>query len=97
MLAVLAEQGHEMGRPYAALLRDGIYELRVHYGHVNYRMLYFFVDDPYPSAVVVSHGLTKEARVPPGEIEAAIKRRELVRLDWEAHTYDQRCIGDSGS
>ena len=38
----LAELGYELRRPEADLLRDGIYELRVRYGTVNYRILYFW-------------------------------------------------------
>ena len=38
----LAAFGHELRRPVADLLRDGIYELRIRKGHVNYRILYFF-------------------------------------------------------
>lgn len=34
--------GHELRRPDADLLRDGIYELRIRYGSVNYRLLYFY-------------------------------------------------------
>ena len=37
----LAELGHELRRPEADLLRDGIYELRAREGRVNYRLLYF--------------------------------------------------------
>lgn len=38
----LRDLGHELRRPEADLLRDGIYELRVRLGTLNYRMLYFF-------------------------------------------------------
>ena len=38
----LQELGHELRRPEADYLRDGIYELRVRLQSVNYRMLYFF-------------------------------------------------------
>lgn len=38
----LASLGHELRRPMADYLRDGVYELRVRHGHVNYRILYFF-------------------------------------------------------
>jgi hypothetical protein len=38
----LREAGHELRRPTADLLRDGIHELRAKKGHVNYRLLYFF-------------------------------------------------------
>src|SRR5438552_5007356 len=67
----LRELGHELRRPEADFLRDGIYELRVGYQGVNYRMLYFFHGS---IAAVVSHGLTKEQAVPPIEIERAIVR-----------------------
>jgi phage-related protein len=35
----LRELGYELRRPEANLLRDGIYELRMRAGSVNYRML----------------------------------------------------------
>ena len=38
----LAAEGHELRRPEADSLRDGIYELRARSGNVNYRLLYFF-------------------------------------------------------
>jgi hypothetical protein len=38
----LRELGHELRRPEADLLRDGIYELRVSLNHVQYRLLYGF-------------------------------------------------------
>jgi phage-related protein len=41
-IARLALLGHELRRPEADYLRDGIYELRVRVGSVNYRLLYFF-------------------------------------------------------
>ena len=53
----LALLGHELRRPEADFLRDGIYELRVGLRGINYRMLYFFHGQ---IAAVVSHGLTKE-------------------------------------
>ncbi len=38
----LAGFGHELRRPTADLLCDGIHELRAQVGRVNYRILYFF-------------------------------------------------------
>jgi len=38
----LGELGHELRRPEADFLRDGIYELRASYQGIHYRMLYFF-------------------------------------------------------
>jgi phage-related protein len=79
----LAEMGHELRRPEADLLRDGVHELRASYQGVHYRMLYFF----HGKVVVVSHGLVKEKKVPRREIELAIKRRVMYANDPEAHTY----------
>lgn len=39
----LGKLGHELRRPEADYLRDGLYELRASYQGVHYRMLYFFV------------------------------------------------------
>lgn len=41
-IELLAQFGHELRRPAADYLRDGIYELRAKRGHVQYRILYFF-------------------------------------------------------
>ncbi len=79
----LVELGHELRRPEADYLRDGIYELRVRYRHVNYRMLYFFSGH---QAVVVTHGLIKERRVPPSEIDRAMALRKRFEADPEPHT-----------
>jgi len=38
----LSELGHDLRRPLADILRNGIYELRIRKGRVNYRILYFF-------------------------------------------------------
>jgi len=65
--------GYELRRPNADFLRDGIYELRVRRGNVNYRILYFFHGQ---NIALLANGLTKEARVPSIEIERAIARRK---------------------
>lgn len=51
-LSQLEAKGHELRRPLADLLRDGIYELRPSYQGVHYRILYFFSGK---DVVVVSH------------------------------------------
>jgi len=80
----LALLGHELRRPEADLLRDGIYELRVRRGSVNYRLLYFF----YGRTVsVVAHGLTKEATVPITDISRAIARRDAFNSNPSLHTF----------
>ena len=79
----LEDRGHELRRPVADLLRDGIYELRPTYAGVHYRILYFFAGR---DAVVVSHGLTKEAAVPAADIQRAIVRRNKFAANPRAHT-----------
>ncbi len=76
--------GYELHRPYADILRDCIHELRVRVGNVNYRMLYFFHGK---TAVVLTHGLTKEKKVPEQEIDRAVDRKRKFEADPEAHTF----------
>lgn len=80
----LGELGHELRRPEADFLRDGIYELRASYQGVHYRMLYFFAGK---AVVVLSHGLTKEREVPPREIDQAVERKQMVEADFEKFTF----------
>ena len=82
----LRDLGHELRRPEADYLRDGIYELRVALRGVNYRMLYFFHGRV---AAVLTQGLVKEREVPPREIEEAIQRKRKFELDPERHTYKE--------
>lgn len=74
--------GHQLRRPHADILRDGIYELRVASGGVNYRLLYFFHGK---DIAIVAHGLTKEKRVPAADIERAIERRTRYERAPEEH------------
>src|SRR5436309_11941025 len=82
----LKEVGHELRRPEADFLRDGVYELRVGLQHVNYRMLYFFHRQ---TAAVVTHGLVKEAQVPAKEIGRAVERKRKFEKNPPAHTYEE--------
>ena len=82
----LRDLGHELRRPEADYLRDDIYELRVRVGSVNYRMLYFFHEN---IAAVVSHGLTKEKRVPPKDIDRAVAAKKRFVEDPRRHTHQE--------
>jgi len=77
-MRLLATSGHELRRPAADFLRDGIYELRASYGSVQHRILYFFHGR---DIVVLSHGVTKSQKVPNTEIERAMERKQLVMKD----------------
>lgn len=70
-------------RNRAAHLRDGIHELRFKLGRANYRILFFFHEN---WAAVVSHGITKEDRVPPHEIDRACQRRKECLQDIQKYT-----------
>jgi phage-related protein len=83
----LLELGHELRRPEADLLRNGIYELRIKHRGVNYRILYFFHRS---EVAVVSHGLTKQqAMVPAADIDRALERRLSFHGNPELHTHGE--------
>ena len=80
----LRELGHELRRPEADLLQNGIYELRIGRKGMNYRILYFFHGR---MAAVLAHGLVKEREVPAKDIQAALERKRLFEQDPHRHTY----------
>ncbi len=80
----LALLGHELRRLEADYLRDGIYELRIRMGSVNFRLLYFF---PGQTVSVIAHGLTKESAVPASDIKRAITRKAAFAANPAAHTF----------
>lgn len=71
----LAALGPDLPRPYADTLRGKIRELRVPYGRLQVRILYFFDG----KRVVLTQGfLKKTPAVPTEEIDRAVRRME----DW---------------
>lgn len=82
LVRLLRSLGHELRRPMADFLRDGIYELRPTYQGVHYRILYFFSGK---NVVVISHGLTKESEVSDAEINRAIERKRKYGANPKAH------------
>ena len=85
-LKALAEHGRNLRRSVADYLRDGIHELRPAFGSVNYRILYFF---SAKTAVVVSHGFTKESKVRDREIDLAAARKKAFGENPREHTYEE--------
>jgi len=82
----LAFLGHELRRPQADYLRDGIYELRARQGRVNYRVLYFFHGK---NVALLAHALTKEDVVPDIEINRALERKKRYFCNPEKHTHEE--------
>ena len=81
----LASYGHELRRPVADYLRDGIYELRAKHRNVQYRIFYYFEGQ---NVVVLSHAIVKKtSAVPKKDIDLAIKRKEKFERDPKQHTY----------
>lgn len=79
----LAEAGHELRRPTADYLRDGMFELRTRRGRINYRLLYFFHGR---NVAVLAHALVKEDVVEPIDIERAKRRKAAFEADPARHT-----------
>ena len=52
---------------------------------INYRILYFFCGK---NIACLSHGITKEDKVPGVEISRAIRRMNLVKSDFEKYTQE---------
>jgi hypothetical protein len=84
-IEMLANFGHELRRPAADFLRDGIHELRAKQGHVQYRILYFFHGR---NVAILAHAITKEDKIPAVDIERAIARKKLFSLNPKTHTYE---------
>ena len=82
----LRELGHELRRPEADFLRDGVYELRVSLRGVHHRVLYFFHGTV---AAVVSHEVVKERVVPTREIGQAVERKKRFEANPAKHTYEE--------
>jgi|APDee1175537692_1029409.scaffolds.fasta_scaffold30076_1 phage-related protein len=68
---------------YVSYLEDRIFELRITFGHLEPRILYFFDGRD----IVLTHGFLKKTRaVPPGEIE----RAKRIRADYMARRTGDR-------
>jgi hypothetical protein len=77
--------GHELRRPEADLLRDGIHELRIGFQGIHYRILYFF----HGEAAILCQGLAKERAVPRREIHGAIRMRAQYISDPDRYSIEE--------
>lgn len=84
---LLEQEGHQLRRPVADYLRDGIYELRSRQGTVQHRILYFFHGG---HCAVLAHAIVKPgAAVPPKAIDLALARKKKFVQNPKAHTYEE--------
>src|SRR2546425_3058812 len=85
-IELLAQSGHELRRPAADYLRDGIYELRTKHGHVQYRLFYFFHGR---NIIVLAHAIIKKGSVVLArDIQRALERKRLFETNPKAHRYE---------
>lgn len=82
-ILMLRDSGHELRRPAAAPLRDGVYELRWDTDNVNYRILFGYIGK---NIAALSHCITKEGKVPPQEIDLAAARLKQAEADPNKYT-----------
>jgi phage-related protein len=81
----LADSGHELRRPAADYLQDGIYELRAKHVNVQYRILYFFQGQ---NIAILAQAIVKEqSAVPKVEIDRALRRKQRFESNPDQHTY----------
>jgi phage-related protein len=84
---LLEALGHELRRPAADFLRDGIYELRAKHRHVQYRLLYFFHGR---NVAIVAHGIVKRgSAVPDVDIARAQDRKRRFEHNPARHRYQE--------
>lgn len=77
----LEEEGPNLPRPFADIVRDKIRELRIVFGSNHHRFLYFF----FGKKIIITHGFLKKTdEIPKKEIEKA----ERMMQD-----FLQRCRG----
>ncbi|MBD3398380.1 type II toxin-antitoxin system RelE/ParE family toxin [Candidatus Micrarchaeota archaeon] len=84
-LTKLRSFGHELRRPLAAPLRNGIYELRLRERKVRLRMLYFFYGG---DMVIITGGLRKKTtETPDMEINRALEKKKKFENDPQTHSF----------
>ncbi len=74
-LELLEREGPNLPRPYADVVRGKIRELRVGFGGMHHRFLYFF----HGKRIVVTHGFVKKSATVP---EAELARAERLMTDF---------------
>ncbi len=74
-LTLLGEEGPNLPRPYADVVEGPIRELRISFGHLELRFLYFF----HGKKIVVTDGFLKKSRaINPAEVQRALR----AYADW---------------
>lgn len=81
----LQTSGHELRRPAADYLQDGIRELRAKHRNVQYRIFYFFHGQ---NIAILAHAIIKKgSAVPQIDIEKTIKIKNIFQQNPVVHSY----------
>ena len=83
-LRQLSAWGHELRRPAVDYVGDGVFELRIRQGRVNYRIMYFFHGS---HTAVLAEALTKEGRIPVTAVARALQRKNAFKAAPESHAH----------
>ncbi len=75
-LGLLGREGPHLPRPYADVVRGKVRELRVSFGGLHHRFLYFF----HGKHIVVTHGFVKKSSAIPEE-ELALAQRFMADFE----------------
>ena len=78
-LDLLSEEGPALPRPHADMIDGPIRELRVGFGHLEVRLMYFF---HARTVIVVAHGFLKKTHAIP---EQELRRAYRAHADWMLH------------
>ena len=84
-IRMLSQLGHELRRPLADYVDQGICELRIRRGRVNYRILYFFHGQ---EASVLAHAITKEDQLPRRDLDRAVERKRVFEANPDQHLFE---------
>ena len=76
-LELLGREGPNLPRPYADVIRGKLRELRVSFGGLHHRFVYFF----HGKHVIVTQGFVKKTAAIPGE---ELARAQRCMADFEA-------------
>ena len=79
LISLLEEQGSNLKRPYADIVRGKIRELRIHYSSNQYRILYFF---QMRAQIVLVHAFSKKRR--------QLRERDIELAERRMHDWTQR-------
>ena len=84
-LSLLEDEGPNLKRPYADVVRGKIRELRIHYSSNQYRVLYFFHRH---DQIVLLHAFSKKTQ--------QLREKDITLSERRMENWRQRCSSGDG-